>query len=47
MERRSYEGWCGGAMATVNLASMLFGGGSHRRLVAVSLASVLLLYLDP
>ena len=39
-ERRSYEGWCGGAMAAVSPASMLFGGGSIRRSVAVFLLVV-------
>ena len=46
MKRRSYEGWCGGAMVAVYPASMMFGGGSNRRSMAVSLAGVLALSLD-
>ena len=41
MERGSYERWCGGAMVAVYPTSMLFGGGSNRCSVAVSLAGIL------
>ena len=34
-ERRSYEGWYGGATAMALWASMLFTGGSSQRLVLV------------
>ena len=40
-ERRSYERWCGGAMVAVYPTSMLFGGGSNRCSVAISLAGIL------
>ena len=45
-ERRSYEGWCGGAIVAVYPASMLFDGGSNRRALAVLLAGILALSLD-
>ena len=35
MERRSYEGWYGGATAMALWASMLFNGGSSQRLALV------------
>lgn len=41
-EQHSYKGCCGGAMAAVSPASMLFGGGSLCRSVAVFLAGGLL-----
>jgi len=45
-ERRSYEGWCGGAIVAVYPASMLFDGGSNRRALAVLLVGILALSLD-